>query len=136
MVIGQTGAGKSAFIEFICGPNRVRVSNDAAKSCTKSITKLEVPEIGITIYDTPGFGDLEALTDAQICAMLIQQIAAGTKSRSLDGIIIIQPSTADRWACLATIDRLKELFGNEVCGKIQVIINKVEDQITKKGKKL
>ena len=103
------------------------MSDNASKSCTKKITKIEVPEIGITIFDTPGFGDLEKLTDAQICAMLIQQIAAGTKSRSLDGIIIMQPSTADRFACLATIDRLKELFGKEVCGKIQVIINKVEE---------
>ena len=65
---------------------------------TKDVTKITCSEMGMNIYDTPGFGDLEELSDVAIFAKIIQKLVSeeGT-SASLDGIVILQPAEADRF---------------------------------------
>jgi hypothetical protein len=45
--------------------------------------------LNINLFDSPGFGDLETLSDAAIFAMIIQEICTKTKGKSLDGIVIV-----------------------------------------------
>jgi ribosome biogenesis GTPase A len=89
MIIGCTGAGKSSLINFLCNGNMVKVSSDATHSCTKGITKISLSNLNINLFDSPGFGDLEALSDAAIFAMVIQEICTNTENKSLDGIVIV-----------------------------------------------
>lgn len=54
--------------------------------------------MGMNIYDTPGFGDLEELSDVAIFAKIIQKMISDEgSSASLDGIVILQPAEADRF---------------------------------------
>jgi ribosome biogenesis GTPase A len=89
MIIGVTGAGKSSLVNFLSNGEVVKVGDDAGESCTKDITKIALNELNINLFDSPGFADLEKLSDAAIFSMIIQEICTNTENKSLDGIVIV-----------------------------------------------
>ena len=90
MLIGGTGVGKSSFINFLGGSDSmVKVSTDPTKSCTKGITKIRLDALDLNIFDTPGLGDLEELSDTMIFSQFIQEICTNTENKSVDGIILL-----------------------------------------------
>ena len=128
MIIGQTGSGKTSTINH-CSDVAISEVASSLESQTKGISSINVLPLGIRLFDTPGFNDTSNLSDTGIMAMILHEIVTKTQSRKLDAIIIVQSASEDRFSSMKVIDRLKQIFGNEIAKSIIVILSKVETKI-------
>ncbi|KAF8541741.1 P-loop containing nucleoside triphosphate hydrolase protein, partial [Trichophaea hybrida] len=131
-VMGETGAGKSAFIKALGGRDfqfreEPKVGDDVY-SCMKNITWYIANLNGedIHIIDTPCFND-NSLSDADILKMLVDSLAAMYRShKHLNGLLYIHDITEVRMKAseIKNLNLFQKLCGEQSFGNIVLVTNK------------
>ncbi|KAH7914571.1 P-loop containing nucleoside triphosphate hydrolase protein [Hygrophoropsis aurantiaca] len=100
LVLGQTGSGKSTFINTAVGENVADVTDDLI-SCTKQVTKYQVnhfskPGRRVFLVDVPGFNDSSACGDAETLSLIIGWLKQHSKGAKLMGFIYMHEITQSK----------------------------------------
>ncbi|KAF8241281.1 hypothetical protein K440DRAFT_539254, partial [Wilcoxina mikolae CBS 423.85] len=130
--MGETGAGKSAFIKALGGRGvqsrqEPKVGHDVY-SCTKNVTWYSANLNGehIHVIDTPGFDD-NSLSDSDILKMLVDALAAMYRNdKHLNGLLYIHDITEVRMkgSEIKNLSLFQKLCGEQSFGNIVLVTNK------------
>ncbi|KAJ2911897.1 hypothetical protein MD484_g8511, partial [Candolleomyces efflorescens] len=98
-VIGQTGAGKSSFVNSVLG-GAVASTSDGIFSCTKTVAAYQTGEDSpVTLVDVPGFNHSTAegssLTDEDILRMVDEFLEYKFGGQKLSGIVFLHRINGD-----------------------------------------
>ncbi|KAI7511627.1 hypothetical protein KC347_g3192 [Hortaea werneckii] len=129
LVIGQTGAGKSHFINKTIGDKVVKESS-GLKSCTSKpeMVEVQVDEHQFLMIDTPGFNDTrrdtvrsDATILAEIARMLTLQTQLGVQLR---GILYMYDISASRMTgdTLRQLEMVKRICGEHCYSNIMLVM--------------
>ncbi|KAH7925386.1 hypothetical protein BV22DRAFT_1034061 [Leucogyrophana mollusca] len=100
LLLGQTGAGKSTFINTAAGRCVTVVGSDII-SCTSLIMDFEVqrpddPTCPVVLVDTPGFNDSSTSDDADTLKRMIEWLKHRSQGAKLVGFIYLHEITQTR----------------------------------------
>ncbi|KAF2671143.1 hypothetical protein BT63DRAFT_399455 [Microthyrium microscopicum] len=135
LVMGETGSGKSYFINKLIESGEVKESS-GVDSCTSKCEMVLAElndETSIAIVDTPGFDDSHREDDEilnEIATYLSWQYASGVP---LKGIIFLTPIVEVRWKGHSRryFEMFKKLCGEEAFGNI-VLVTTMWDRVREK----
>ncbi|KAJ2916730.1 hypothetical protein MD484_g3725, partial [Candolleomyces efflorescens] len=133
-VMGETGAGKSWFINAVLGRQEALVDGGSC-SCTKTVEKYEyIREDGLTLalVDTPGFEyftEEDARTDAEILQMVAGFLKARYgEERKFSGIVFLHPiNTAPGNSASKNMRMLKLLCGSDRLKNVVVVTTRWDE---------
>ncbi|CAG0905542.1 unnamed protein product, partial [Darwinula stevensoni] len=145
LLLGATGTGKSTLVNAVVNhfygveyedPFRLVLIPEtegvrASQSQTTWVTAYELPwqegcraPYGLTIVDTPGFGDTKGLTGDKGITTQLQKFFGGGGLKRVDGIgFVVQASSARLTPTEKYIfDSVLSAFGKDVAGNIYVMV--------------
>ncbi|KAF9032368.1 hypothetical protein BJ165DRAFT_1331857, partial [Panaeolus papilionaceus] len=126
--MGPTEAGKSAFIEALCGDASLGISKDQLESCTQEVSAYRLVNVNfqrtvthpIYVIDTPGFADRK-ISDTEIIFKLHEWLKRYGKQ--IEWILYLIPITdirlsgSKRW----TLQTFKEMKGIGAAKDITIV---------------
>ncbi|RXW14953.1 hypothetical protein EST38_g10903, partial [Candolleomyces aberdarensis] len=133
-VMGETGAGKSSFINAVLG-EEAALSSDGSFSCTRVVEQFGYKHKDgstVTLVDTPGFNDYgaeDAKTDAEILQMIAEFLKTQyDEKRKFSGVVFLHPITAAPAGTTSKNMRMfKRLCGNDQLKNVVVVTTRWDE---------
>lgn len=137
-LVGQTGTGKSSFIDNVTGNTSEGVGHDLTR-CTNEIkvTKCAIDGFNVMLVDTPGFNDTKNLSELEVLEMISNWLNTYETRPILSAILYFHRISDNRVSSSSgtptnNLRILKTLCGKNVMTRISLVTtmwDKVENKI-------
>jgi GTPase Era involved in 16S rRNA processing len=126
LTFGETGQGKSAFTNAICG-GQVAVEGKGIKSKTENIGLYASDKHQIIMIDTPGLFDTRRIRNREISNKVVEIVQNQLKQNAhIDAIFFLWcPTSSMRLRFEEILGTLKKALGDEAIDSVIFLINKV-----------
>ena len=128
LVIGETGAGKSSFVNWLAGSEIAKEGHSYESETSRADTYTISQDGAEVLYiDTPGWLDTNGLTAEKIIKFIQIEILRHKEkleSNYIAGILIILDGTSTRIRIGENIEKMIRIFGESSLNSAMIVINK------------
>ncbi|TNV82871.1 hypothetical protein FGO68_gene13767 [Halteria grandinella] len=127
VILGNTRAGKSTFINTMTGTQSAEVGKGFGQSTTsssKAYTAILPTGQEVSLIDNAGFNDSRAISNSDIKDGIFKAIVKGNSKNTIDAVLLFQSCQTDFFSFQDLAKKAKQIFGPSIRNQLVVVFTK------------